>query len=53
MFHWAIVFVALAIWRWKIYFAQQSPGLRYLVTIFAVVLALVYEGSLGDEMAFG
>lgn len=49
----AIAFIGLAIWRWAIYSREQRPGFSYLICIFLVVLALVYQGTLGGTMVFG
>ena len=48
-----LLFVALAIWRWNIHKRDASPGLSYLTFALIVVLALVYQGSLGGRMVFG
>jgi plastocyanin/uncharacterized membrane protein len=49
----AILFIALAAWRWQIKRRAASPGLAYLLIAFVAVLALVYQGSLGGRMLFG
>jgi uncharacterized membrane protein len=48
-----VLFVILAIWRWKIYKRDASPSVAYLTYAVIVVLALVYQGSLGGRMVFG
>ena len=49
----AVVFVGLTFWRWTIYSRNKAPGLPYLLLAFLVVLALVYQGSLGGRLVFG
>lgn len=49
----AVVFIALAVWRWRIQKRQAVPGLAYFVVAGIVVLALVYQGSVGGLMVFG
>ncbi len=49
----AVVFILLAIWRWKIQKRDAVPGAGYLVVTAIVGLALVYQGSLGGLMVFG
>lgn len=48
-----LLFVVLAVWRWKIYKRGGSPSLAYLTFALILVLALVYQGSLGGRMVFG
>jgi len=48
-----VLFVALAVWRWSIHKRNASPGIAYLTFALIVVLALVYQGSLGGRMVFG
>jgi plastocyanin/uncharacterized membrane protein len=48
-----VLFVVLAVWRWNIHKRDASPGLAYLAFALIVVLALVYQGSLGGRMVFG
>lgn len=48
-----LLFVVLAIWRWSIHKRDASPGFSYLTFALIVVLALVYQGSLGGRMVFG
>jgi plastocyanin/uncharacterized membrane protein len=49
----AVIFIALAVWRWRIQKRDGVPALGYLVVTGIVVLALVYQGSVGGLMAFG
>jgi uncharacterized membrane protein len=49
----ALVFIALAVWRWRLYRQNAVPTLPYLVFAVVAVLALVYQGSLGGAMVFG
>lgn len=49
----AVVFIVLAVWRWRLYRRNAVPTLAYLVFAFVAVLALVYQGSLGGAMVFG
>lgn len=44
-----VVFAGLAAWRWR----MQKPTIAYLVCTSIVVLALIYQGSLGGAMVFG
>jgi len=48
-----IVFAGLAAWRWRIQKRDGIPTIGYLVCISIVVLALIYQGSLGGAMVFG
>jgi plastocyanin/uncharacterized membrane protein len=48
-----VLFVILAIWRWSIHKRQTAPSFAYLTYAVIVVLALVYQGSLGGRMVFG
>ena len=48
-----LLFVVLAIWRWSIHKRDASPSFSYLTFALIVVLALVYQGSLGGRMVFG
>jgi uncharacterized membrane protein len=48
-----VLFVILAVWRWNIHKRDASPGLAYLTFAAVVVLAVVYQGSLGGRMVFG
>jgi len=47
------LFVVLAIWRWSTHKRAASPSLAYLTFALIVVLALVYQGTLGGRMVFG
>ncbi len=49
----AIALIILAIWRWSIYARSEAPGVLYILLAFIVVLALVWQGTLGGEMVFG
>ena len=48
-----VLFVILAIWRGRIYKRDATPSWTYLGYALLVVVALVYQGSLGGAMAFG
>jgi plastocyanin/uncharacterized membrane protein len=49
----AVAFIVLATWRWRIYKRDTEPGMPYLAFAVVVVLALMYQGSLGGLMVFG
>jgi len=49
----AIVLILLAIWRGRIHARSSAPTAGYLAIGLIVVMALVYQGSLGGEMLFG
>lgn len=49
----AVIFIVLAVWRWRIHKRGVSPSLGYLAFALVAVLALVYQGSLGGAMVFG
>lgn len=49
----ACLFIILALWRWSIYSRDKVPGAPYLLFALLVVLALVYQGTLGGTMVFG
>jgi plastocyanin/uncharacterized membrane protein len=49
----ALVFIVLAVWRWRIYRRNAAPTFGYLAFALVAVLALVYQGSLGGAMVFG
>ena len=49
----ALVFIVLAVWRWRLYRQNAVPTLAYLAFAVVTVLALVYQGSLGGAMVFG
>lgn len=48
-----LLFVVIAIWRWSIHKRDASPSYAYLTFALIVVLAVVYQGSLGGRMVFG
>jgi plastocyanin/uncharacterized membrane protein len=48
-----VLFVVLAFWRWRIYQKSATPTVPYLLFAAVVMLALVYQGSLGGLMVFG
>lgn len=48
-----LLFAILAIWRWNIHKRDESPSAAYLAFALILVLALVYQGSLGGRMVFG
>jgi plastocyanin/uncharacterized membrane protein len=49
----ALLFVCLATWRSRSYRHDAPPSVAYLMLALLVVVALVYQGSLGGSMAFG
>ena len=49
----ALVFIFLAVWRWRIHKRNEAPSLGYLAVAALIVLALVYQGSVGGAMVFG
>jgi uncharacterized membrane protein len=49
----AVAFVAMAVWRWRIYRSSNTPGVLYLSVASSVVIALVLQGHLGGSMSFG
>jgi len=49
----AVLFIVLAVWRWRIHKRDIPPGIAYLACALVAVLALVYQGSLGGKMLFG
>ncbi len=49
----AVLFIVLVCWRWSIKRRGNIPGWAYLATELVIVLALVYQGSLGGKMLFG
>jgi uncharacterized membrane protein len=49
----AVIFIVIAIWRWRIHKRGVSPPAAYLAFALFAVLALVYQGSLGGAMLFG
>jgi plastocyanin/uncharacterized membrane protein len=48
-----LLFAFLAVWRWRIYRRDAYPGFIYLSFALLVVLALIYQGSIGGSMVFG
>jgi uncharacterized membrane protein len=48
-----LIFIVLAVWRWRIYKQNAVPGIGYMVFAALSVLALIYQGSLGGLMVFG
>jgi len=48
-----LVFAVLAVWRWRIHKRNEVPTIAYLLFTGIIVLALIYQGSLGGAMAFG
>lgn len=49
----AVIFILLAVWRWRIHKRDEVPSLGYLAVTAIIALALVYQGSLGGLMVFG
>jgi plastocyanin len=49
----ALLFIVLAVWRWRLYRRTVPPSWTYLAVALVAVLALVYQGSLGGAMVFG
>ena len=49
----ACLFIVMAVWRGRIYSHKHAPGLLYLAFALIVVLALIYQGTLGGKMVFG
>ena len=49
----AVIFIALAAWRWNFHKRDQAPTVAYMAVALIAVLALVYQGSLGGAMVFG
>jgi plastocyanin/uncharacterized membrane protein len=49
----ALLFFALAYWRWRSYKAGRPPSFAYLAFAIVAAVALVYQGSLGGAMLFG
>ena len=49
----AVIFILLAIWRWRPQYRNAAPSVVYLVITAIVALALIYQGSLGGLMVFG
>ncbi len=48
----SVLFIVLAVWRWRIYKRGASPSQAYLTSALIAVLALIYQGSLGGKMLF-
>lgn len=48
-----VLFILLAAWRWKFHKRDMPPSSTYLLTAAVVLLALIYQGSLGGAMVFG
>jgi uncharacterized membrane protein/plastocyanin len=48
-----VLFAILAVWRWSVHKRDKSPSFAYLTFATIVVLAVVYQGSLGGRMVFG
>lgn len=49
----ALLFIVLAVWRWRIYKRKAAPGAAYFFCGLLLVVALVYQGTLGGQMLFG
>jgi uncharacterized membrane protein len=49
----AALFVVLGGWRWVLHSRDTNPGIAYLGLCLLLVLALMYQGALGGQMAFG
>lgn len=49
----ALLFIALATWRWKMHKRTGQPSNGYLVFACVAMLALVYQGTIGGRMLFG
>jgi len=49
----ALLFILLALWRWRFHAHAIPPSWTYLVFSFVGFTALVYQGSLGGTMVFG
>lgn len=48
-----VLVVVLAAWRWRIHKKNATPTVPYLLFAALVMMALVYQGSLGGLMVFG
>jgi len=48
----AVLFLVLAGWRFGIHRKDQAPTVSYFLLALLLVLALVYQGSLGGKMVF-
>lgn len=49
----AVVIVALAIWRGRLYRKMRAVSIPYLLVATLAVAALVVQGDLGGQMSFG
>lgn len=49
----ALLFIVLAVWRWRFHKRAVPPSWTYLAFALVAVLALIYQGSLGGVMVFG
>lgn len=49
----AVLFILLAVWRWRFQKKEVAPSFGYMAVAAITVLALVYQGSLGGLMVFG
>jgi uncharacterized membrane protein len=49
----AVLFLVLAVWRWRIYRKGGWPGIAYLLLGLVAVGALIEQGMLGGAMLFG
>lgn len=49
----SVGFLVLAVWRGRLFMADEKPNIIYFVVAALVVAALMYQGSLGGKMAFG
>jgi uncharacterized membrane protein len=49
----AVALCLLALWRWRLHTRQCPPTNSYLLFTSVVVLALIYQGSIGGAMLFG
>ena len=48
-----ICFLALAVWRGRIFMLNRKPGLKYLAFAGCTLAALMYQGYLGGKMTIG
>ena len=48
-----VLFIVLAVWRWRFYKRGVAPSAGYFALALLTVIALVYQGSLGGAMVFG
>jgi len=46
-------FVAMAIWRRKLFILSRAPGIGYFLAAAIVIAALMYQGYLGGKMTLG